>query len=45
MPKKLKKESKEYQYNLARQQFLNLNEIKVKLDGSWGPWQEKQYKN
>ena len=35
MPKKLKKESKEYQYNLARQQFLNLNGIKVKLDGSW----------
>ena len=32
------KESKEYQYNLARQQFLNLNGIKVKLDGSWGPW-------
>ena len=35
MPNKLKKESKEYQYNLARQQFLNLNGIKVKLDGSW----------
>ena len=44
MPKKLKKESKEYQYNLARQQFLNLNGIKVKLDGSWGPWQETQYR-
>lgn len=42
--KVLKKGSQQYQQNLAKQQFLNLNGIKVKLDGSWGPWQEEQYK-
>ena len=29
--------------NKKKQQFLNLNGIKVKVDGSWGPWQQKQY--
>ena len=30
--------------NKRKQQFLNLNGIKVKIDGSWGPWQEEQYR-
>ena len=30
--------------NKRKQQFLNLNGIKVKIDGSWGPWQEQQYR-
>ena len=30
--------------NKRKQQFLNLNGIKVKVDGSWGPWQEEQYR-
>lgn len=29
--------------NKRKQEFLNLNGIKVKVDGSWGPWQQKQY--
>ena len=32
------------EYNKRKQQFLNQNGIKVKVDGSWGPWQEQQYK-
>lgn len=44
MAKKIKKGSQQYNQNLAKQQFLNLNGVKVKLDGSWGPWQEKQYR-
>ena len=30
--------------NKRKQQLLNLNGIKVKIDGSWGPWQEEQYR-
>ena len=30
--------------NKRKQEFLNLNGIKVKVDGSWGPWQEEQYR-
>ena len=44
MPSKIKKGSQQYNQNIAKQQFLNLNGVKVKLDGSWGPWQEQQYK-
>ena len=44
MTGKIKKGSQQYSQNIAKQQFLNLNGIKVKLDGSWGPWQEKQYR-
>lgn len=40
----IKKGSKQYKENLKKQQFLNRNGIKVKLDGSWGKWQEQQYK-
>ena len=29
--------------NKKKQEFLNQNGIKVKIDGSWGPWQQKQY--
>lgn len=29
--------------NKRKQEFLNQNGIKVKIDGSWGPWQQKQY--
>lgn len=32
------------EYIKRKQQFLNQNEIKVKIDGRWGPWQEQQYK-
>ena len=32
------------EYIKKKQQFLNQNEIKVKIDGRWGPWQEQQYK-
>ena len=32
------------EYNKRKQQFLNQNGIKVKIDGDWGPWQEQQYK-
>lgn len=32
------------EYNKRKQQFLNQNGIKVKVDGSWGPWQEQQYR-
>lgn len=42
--KKINKNSKEYQENLRKQQFLKVNGVNVKLDGSWGPWQEQQYK-
>lgn len=41
---KIKKNSTQYQENIKKQQFLNQNGIKVKIDGSWGPWQQKQYK-
>ena len=44
MTGKIKKGSQQYSQNIAKQQFLNLNGIKVKLDGSWGPQQEKQYR-
>ena len=30
--------------NKKKQAFLNANGVKVKIDGSWGPWQEKQYR-
>ena len=30
--------------NKRKQEFLNLNGNKVKVDGSWGPWQEEQYR-
>ena len=29
--------------NKNKQAFLNANGVKVKIDGSWGPWQQKQY--
>lgn len=32
------------EYNKRKQQFLNQNGVKVKIDGSWGPWQEQQYR-
>ena len=32
------------EYNKRKQQFLNQNGVNVKIDGSWGPWQEQQYK-
>ena len=32
------------EYIKRKQQFLNQNGIKVKMDGRWGPWQEQQYK-
>lgn len=41
--KKIKLGSREYQQNVAKQRFLNKHGIKVKLNGSWGPWQQKQY--
>ena len=44
MTGKIKKGSQQYSQNIAKQQFLNLNGIKVKIDGSWGPWQEEQYR-
>lgn len=31
--------------NKKKQQFLVRNGINVKVDGSWGPWQEQQYRN
>lgn len=43
MIKKIKLGSREYQQNVAKQRFLNKHGIKVKIDGSWGPWQQKQY--
>lgn len=36
--------NQQIQYNKRKQQFLNQNGVKVKVDGSWGPWQESQYK-
>ena len=38
------KNSSTIELNKRKQQFLNLNGIKVKIDGSWGPWQEQQYR-
>lgn len=32
------------EYIKRKQQFLNQNGVKVKMDGSWGPWQEQQYR-
>lgn len=29
--------------NKKKQEFLNQNGVKVRIDGSWGPWQQKQY--
>ena len=29
--------------NKRKQQFLKLNGVNVKVDGSWGPWQQQQY--
>lgn len=40
---KIKKGSKQYNDNIKKQQFLNTNGIKVKVDGTWGQWQQKQY--
>ena len=34
--KKINKNSKQYQENLRKQQFLKANGVNVKLDGSWG---------
>ena len=31
------------EYIKRKQQFLNQNGIKVKIDGSWGSWQQEQY--
>ena len=42
--KKINKNSKQYQENLRKQQFLKANGVNVKLDGSWGSWQEQQYR-
>ena len=41
--RKIKVGSREYQLNVAKQRFLNRHGIKVPIDGSWGPWQQKQY--
>lgn len=44
-PIKIHKATKnEKELNKRKQQFLNANGIKVKIDGSWGPWQEEQYR-
>ena len=44
-PIKIHKAGKnEQELNKRKQQFLNANGIKVKIDGSWGPWQEEQYR-
>lgn len=40
---KIKKNSAQYQENIRKQQFLNRHGVKVKIDGSWGSWQQKQY--
>ena len=32
------------EHNKRKQQFLNQNGVNVKIDGSWGPWQEQQYR-
>ena len=32
------------EYIKRKQQFLNQNGIKVKVNASWGPWQEEQYR-
>ena len=29
--------------NKKKQQILNQNGVKVKIDGNWGPWQQEQY--
>lgn len=29
--------------NKKKQEFLNQHGVKVKIDGSWGPWQQEQY--
>ena len=34
---------KQIEYNKKRQQFLNMNGYNIKVDGSWGPWQQQQY--
>lgn len=34
---------KELERNKRKQEYLNLNGYNVKVDGSWGPWQERQY--
>ncbi len=40
---RIKKGSSQYKQNLDRQKFLKDNGVNVKLDGSWGPWQQKWY--
>lgn len=40
---KITKRSKQYQENIDKQNFLRKNGINVKVDGTWGPWQQKQY--
>lgn len=34
----------ELERNKRKQEYLNLNGYNVKVDGSWGPWQEEQYR-
>lgn len=41
--RKIKVGSREYWLNVVKQRFLNRHGIKVQIDGSWGPWQQKQY--
>lgn len=40
---RIKKGSSQYRQNLDRQKFLKDNGVNIKLDGSWGPWQQKWY--
>ena len=41
IPKKLSKE--QIEINKNKQRLLNSAGYNVKVDGSWGPWQEQQY--
>ena len=43
MAKKISKNSKKYQQNIAKQKYLNKRGIKVEIGGPWGSWQEEQY--
>ena len=43
MAKKISKNSKKYQQNIAKQKYLNKHGIKVEIGGPWGSWQEEQY--
>lgn len=40
---KIQPKSNKFKQNKKKQQFLNNHGVRVKVDGSWGPWQEKQY--